>query len=170
MENKNKKVNESEIKNLISKLESDNGSERQQAREELVKIGKDSIDYLLSLVTHHKHIYRWEAVKTLAEIGDPVAIPLLIQSLEDDVVGVRWIAAEGLIKLGRHSVKPLLEILTKKSDSVFILEGVHHVFYDLREKNELPKGFPIEKLLSALKNSEWAASAIPLVIELLKQN
>jgi len=169
MENKSKKSNDAEIKKLISKLESDNGTERQKAREALVKIGKDSIDYLAALVSHRKHIYRWEAVKTLAEIGDPVTIPLLIQALEDDVVGVRWIAAEGLIKLGKYSIKPLLEILTKKSDSVFILEGVHHVFYDLRESNELPAGFPTEKLLSALKNSEWAAGAIPLVIELLKK-
>lgn len=169
MENQNKKSNDAEIKKLISKLESNDGSERQKAREALVKIGKDSIDYLAALVSNHKHIYRWEAVKTLAEIGDPVTIPLLIQALEDDVVGVRWIAAEGLIKLGKHSIKPLLETLTKKSDSVFILEGVHHVFYDLRENNELPAGFPTEKLLSALKNSEWAAGAIPLVIELLKK-
>lgn len=168
MENKSKKIKDTEIKKLIDSLKSNDGLKRQNAREELVKIGKDSVDYLAELLSYPKHIYRWEAVKTFAEIGDSITIPMLIQALEDDVVGIRWIAAEGLIKLGKQSIKPLLETLTKKSDSVFILEGVHHVFYDLREKNELPKGFPIEKLLSALKNSEWAASAIPLVIELLK--
>jgi len=169
MENKSKKIKDTEIKKLIDSLKSNDGLKRQNAREELVKIGKDSIDYLAELLSSPKHIYRWEAAKTLAEIGDTNTIPLLIQALEDDVVGIRWIAAEGLIKLGKQSIKPLLETLTKKSDSVFILEGVHHVFYDLREKNELPKGFPTEKLLSSLKNSEWAASAIPLVIDLLKK-
>jgi len=168
MENKNKKVNESKIKKLIVELGDDKGLKRQEAREELVKIGRDSIDYLLELLTHPKHIYRWEAVKTLEEIEDPVTIPLLIQALEDDKGDVRWIAAKGLIKLGKASIVPLLKALEEKSDSVLVLGGAHHVFFDLREKNELPKGFPIKKLLESIKSPEWSVSVKPLVNKLLK--
>jgi HEAT repeat protein len=168
MEKKSKKEKNSEIKKLIDELGDDKGLKRQNAREELVKIGRDSIDYLSELLTNQKHIYRWEAVKTLEEIGDPIAIPLLIQALEDDKGDVRWIAAKGLIKLGKASIVPLLKALEEKSDSVFILGGAHHVFFDLREKNELPKEFPIKKLLESIKSPEWSVSVKPLVNKLLK--
>jgi len=168
MENNSKKIKKSELQELIIKLGSDNGLERQKARKAFVKMGMDSIDFLMELLSHPKHIYRWEAVKTLEEIADPVSIPLLIQALEDDKSDVRWIAAKGLIKIGKHSIKPLLKILETKSDSVFVLEGAHHVFFELRENKMLPKGFPINKLLSALKNPEWVESVKPIAYEILK--
>jgi len=167
MDNKNKKSNDSEMHELIIKLGSDNGFEREKARKTLVKIGRDSIDFLMELLSHPKHIYRWEAVKTLEEIGDPVSIPLLIGALEDDKSDVRWLAAKGLIKLGKFSIEPLLKILEQKSDSVFVLEGAHHVFFDLRENKVLPKDFPTDKLLSALKNPEWVKSVKPIAYEIL---
>ena len=168
MDDKIKKTKESEMHELIVKLGSDDGIERQSAREALVAIGRDSVDFLMELLSHPKHIYRWEAVKTLEEIGDPDTIPIFIQALEDDKSDVRWIAAEGLIKLGKKSIKPLLNVLIDKSDSVFVLEGAHHIFFDLREKGLLPAGFPTHKLLSALKNPEWIDSVKPLVYDILK--
>jgi HEAT repeat protein len=158
---------DSELHQLIIELGSDNGLEREKARKALVAKGKDSLDYLMELLSHPRHIYRWEAVKTMEEIGDPDSIPMFIQALEDNKSDVRWIAAEGLIKLGSRSVEPLLKVLIEKSDSVFILEGAHHVFFDLDEKGELPDGFSIGKLLSVLKNPEWVESVKPLVYEIL---
>ena len=165
METNNNDIKDLKIKKLISNLGSDSGLVRQKAREEMVKLGQNVIDYLMELLSHPKHIYRWEAVKTLEEIEDPLAIPLLIQSLEDDNEDVRWIAAKGLVKLGKKSILPLLKVLEEKSDSVFILEGAHHVFSDLRENNELPEGFPIDKILTALKNPEWVISVKPLIYQ-----
>ncbi|HRP92676.1 MAG TPA: HEAT repeat domain-containing protein [Ignavibacteriaceae bacterium] len=169
MDNKNKESRNSELHELIIQLGSEDGMERQRAREALVTVGKESIEFLSELLSHPKHIYRWEAVKTLEEIADPVSIPLLIQALEDDKSDVRWIAAKGLIKLGSKSIEPLLKILEEKSESVFVLEGAHHVFFDLRENEALPKDFPIDKLLSALKNPEWVESVKPLVYEILNK-
>jgi HEAT repeat protein len=166
MENKSKKIKNSEMHELIITLGGDNGLEREKARKALVKIGRESIDFLIELLSHPKHIYRWEAVKTLEEIADPLSIPLFIQALEDDKSDVRWIAAKGLIKLGALSIKPLLKILEQKSDSVFVLEGAHHVFFDLMENKVLPKGFPINKLLSSLKNPEWVESVATLAYEI----
>lgn len=167
MDNKIKESESSELHELVVKLGSDDGIEREKARKALVKIGRDSIDILMELLSHPKHIYRWEAVKSLEEIADPISIPLLIQALEDDKSDVRWIAAKGLIKLGSKSIEPLLKILEEKSDCVFILEGAHHVFFDLRENEVLPKDFPIDKLLSALKNSEWVDGVEPLAYKIL---
>lgn len=158
-----------EIQQLLKTLGGKNGMERKKARAELVAKGKNMIDYLMELVNHPKHIYRWEALKTMEEIGDPISIPLFILALEDDASDVRWIAAEGLIKLGMQSIKPLLKTLLQKSDSVFILAGAHHVFYDLKKTEKLPAGFPIDKLLSELKNPEWIESVKPLAYELLNK-
>ncbi len=159
---------DSEMKELIAKLGGENTIERQHAREKLVEIGRDSIDFLMELISHPKHLYRWEAVKTLEEISDPISIPIFIQALEDDKSDVRWIAAKGLIKLGEISIEPLLKYLIENSDSVFALAGAHHVFYDLREMGLLPEDFPTEKLLSALKNPEWIESVKPLAYEILE--
>ncbi len=167
MEKKSNKSRNSDMHELLIRLGSTNGMEREKAREALVEIGRDSIDFLLELLSHPKHIYRWEAVKTLEEIGDPVSIPFLIQALEDDKADVRWIAAKGLIKLGALSIKPILKILEQKSDSVLILAGAHHVFFDLKEKKLLPKGFPTAKLLSALRTPDWVESVKPLAYQIL---
>ncbi len=157
-----------EIQQLLETLGSKNGMERKKAREKLVAKGKTTVDSLMGLLNHPKHICRWEALKTMEEIADPISIPLFIQALEDDESDVRWIAAEGLIKLGIQSIKPLLETLMKKSDSVFVLAGAHHVFHDLKKTEKLPAGFPIDKFLSTLKNHEWTGAITPMASELLK--
>ncbi|VAW17010.1 PBS lyase HEAT-like repeat domain protein [hydrothermal vent metagenome] len=156
-----------EVRQLLKTLGSKNGLEREKARGELVAKGKNMVDYLTGLLNHPKHIYRWEALKTMKEIGDPASIPLFIRSLEDDESDIRWIAAEGLIKMGVQSVKPLLKILIEKSGSIFILAGAHHVFYSLKKAEKVPAGFPVDKLLSTLKNPEWNGSVKPLAFRLL---
>ncbi len=43
-------------------------------------------------------------------------------------------AAEGLINIGKESIKPLLKSIVKKSNSIFLLEGAHHILKDLQFK------------------------------------
>ena len=162
-----RKPEDLEIQQLLKILGSENGMEREKAREELVAKGKMVLASLAKLLDQPKHIYRWEALKIMVEIGDPISISLFIQALEDDESDVRWIAAEGLIKGGAQSINPLLKALVEKADSIFILAGAHHVFYDLKKAEKLPADFPIDKLLSALKNPEWKGSIKPLANELL---
>jgi hypothetical protein len=103
-------------------------------------------------------IYRWEILKTLQQISDSSSIPIFIEALEDEESDIRWVAAEGLIKLGAESINPLLKALVKDSDSVFLCAGAHHVFHDLKKKNMLPVGFHADKLLTALKNPGWSGN------------
>ena len=109
------------------------------------------MDPLLELLNSPLHILRWEAMKALKEIGDRSLIPVFISMLEDDKSDIHWIAAEGLIKLGRPAIEEILISLIKKTDAVFLLHGAHHVFYELHEKNKLPDNFPIDDLLASLK-------------------
>lgn len=167
MEIKNFNSEDVEIHSLLESLGSDNGQERKKAREALVSKGKSVIDYLMELLNHPKHIYRWEAVKTLEEIADPDSVPILIEALDDNKGDVRWIAAEALVKIGLPSIKPLLTILMEKTDSVFLLEGAHHVFFELKEKGMLPANFPVDQLLELLKNPEMNQSVKPLADKIL---
>jgi len=154
---------------LIEDLGNDDGMKRKKARKMLVNHGNQAIEALTKLVDHPKHIYRWEALKSLEEIGSPLSIPIFIRALDDDHSDVRWLAAEGLIKGKRKSLKPLLELILENSDSVFVLSGAHHVIHKLHSDNLLPEGFPAKKILSLLKNPGWEESLKILVHQTLKE-
>lgn len=160
---------EKEIKELLDVLCNDDGHKRKEAREKLVAIGAKTLNYVKDLLDHPKHICRWEAMKVIQEIGDPESIPVFIEALDDDKSDIRWIAAEGLIRTGKYSVRPLLNEVLENDDSVFILNGAHHVFYELNEKELLPKGFPADKLLAVLKNPGNEASLKVLVHQILRE-
>ena len=153
MKSKINKEQHSNIKELLNTLVCDDGMKRKAAREELVKIGSDTIDYLMEYVNHSKHIYRWEALKTMSEIADPISIPFFIDALEDDESDIRWIAAEGLINIGPDVLIPLLKAIIERINSLLILEGAHHVIYDLKKKKGLPKEFPTDKFLATIKRT-----------------
>ncbi len=142
-----------ELEQLVKALCTEQGLKRQQARESLIKKGSKSIPQVKDLLDSEKHICRWEAIKVIAGIGSPETIPLLLDSLLDESGDIRWIASEGLIRTGKYSVKPLLELILDKHDSVFVLNGAHHVFSELNNKDLLPADFPTEELLNHLKVS-----------------
>lgn len=103
---------------------------------------------------------RWEAAKALGEIADPETGPVLVEALEDEEFDVRWLAAEGLVRMNIKGLKPLLEALELRGDSVLLREGAHHVFHDLA-KGRLRKFLvPVLASLEALEPGEevpWTA-------------
>lgn len=107
---------------------------RKKARYDLIKIGKPAINYLNGLLNDPKMHIRWEAIKTLSQIAAPESIPVLIKALENDDFDVRWMAAEGLIDIGKQSIKPLLKALSQNEDSNYLLEGAHHILKGLEFK------------------------------------
>lgn len=107
---------------------------RKKARYDLIKIGKPAINYLTGLLNDPKMHIRWEAIKTLSQIAAPESIPVLIKALENDDFDVRWMAAEGLIDIGKQSIKPLLKALSHNEDSNYLLEGAHHILKGLEFK------------------------------------
>ncbi|MGA7836557.1 MAG: HEAT repeat domain-containing protein [Ignavibacteriaceae bacterium] len=159
-----------EIRQLIKSLCSNDGLERQNARTALAEKGNKSIDFLMELLNSPKHMYRWEAIKTIKEINDPESIPIYLNALEDEKSDIRWIAAEGLINMGNLSVEPLLKRLLEKSEAVFVLEGAHHVFIDLKKNKMLPDDFPIDKLLLALKDTGLVENIKSIAHELLENS
>ena len=114
------------IRRLVDRLARDDVS-RQDARQELVEIGAPAVPFLLPAMESSDDRLRWEAAKTLGQIGDARAVPALIKALEDRRGDIRWLAARGLIAIGRPSVRPLIETLHDNSDSALLRQGAGHV-------------------------------------------
>lgn len=124
-----------EIKRLIAGLRSYEGETRRQARNELVFMGKASVDFLIPLLQDPDDDVRWEAVKALAEITDPRTTSDLVNVLMDHNFGVRWLAAEALISIGRDAVEPLLKGLTEHPESAWLRRGTLHALHVLTKRN-----------------------------------
>ena len=144
-----------DIDSLVAALASPDRVTRQTARETLVAVGHPAVGPLIPLLDdRHDHV-RWEAAKSLADIGDPDAAPALVKTLEDREAGVRWLAAEGLIRMRRAGLKSLLQALIERPDSVWLREGAHHVLHSLT-KMGLAEG--MMPLLTALEGIEPTAT------------
>jgi HEAT repeat protein len=103
---------------------------------------------------------RWEAAEALGEIGDSETAPVLVKALEDEEFDVRWLAAEGLIKMNVRGLKPLLEALEHQRDSGLLREGAHHLFHDLAKGGLRKFVGPVLAALEALEPGEevpWVA-------------
>ena len=122
------------IKDLIANLRSSEGAARREARNTLVFIGRPSVDFLIPLLKDPDDDVRWEATKALSEIADPRAAADLVGLLMDHYFGVRWLAAEALISIGREALRPLLEKLIEHPESSWLQRGTLHVFHNLVKK------------------------------------
>jgi HEAT repeat protein len=147
-----------EVHRYVGMLQSKNGMERQKARIALVTLGIPAIDFFAELATHPEDTVRWEAVKGLGQMMDPITAPLLINALEDENTAVRWLAAEGLIKLNKKGLLPLLEALTRQKITIFLREGAHHVVKAMARK------YPSEQIGKLIKSLDKTTdhSNVPL--------
>lgn len=126
-----------QLSKLIDALGDDNGLVRQRARLQLEHFGRESIPALLeALQSPNAHI-RWEAVQALGEIRDPKTATELVNMLMDEDTGVRWSAMEGLSRMGRDCLRPLLDCFVKNFDSLWMREGVHHILRVLKDRHKL---------------------------------
>jgi HEAT repeat protein len=149
-------VEEPPIETLIKTLSSHKDKAREDARHTLVAIGKAAVPSLIEALKNKNTLMKWEAAKALGEIGDPETAPILVEALEDEEFDVRWLAAEGLIKMNIKGLKPLLEALEHRGDSVWLLEGAHHVFHDLAKGGLRKSLIPVLAALEALEPREGA--------------
>ena len=130
-------INPADIDVLIADLSSEDGLLCQKARIALVKIGEPAVETLIKALENGDGYLHWEVIKALSQIGSPNAVQTLVGALEDSQFSIRWMAAEGLIVIGYDGLEFLLEALEKRSDSVFLREGAHHILHDLISRSML---------------------------------
>jgi len=121
---------------IKTSLNSKNYRKRIDARSALVKMGKTIIPQMHKLLESESNLLRRRAVKIIALIADRRSIPVLINLLGDNNFEIRWIAAEGLIRIGRYSILPLLESVRDGDSSFIHNKGVHHVLLGLLNEKE----------------------------------
>ena len=119
---------------LVAELSSKDSNARRHARTELVKAGADAVIPLAELIHEKDHKLRWEVVKTLSEINSFAAAGPLIEALKDEKSDVRWIAAEGLVHLGKEILPTLMHGIIEHYKSNDFRSGVHHVLKSLKHK------------------------------------
>ena len=120
---------------LIAAMADDHGLTRLKARLSLVAMKQDAVTPLVKALQNPDWRIRWGAAMALRQIGDPAAADALVLSLEDELAGVRWLAAEALIALGSTGLHALLEALIHHSDSLWLRDGAHHIIHDIMEKD-----------------------------------
>ncbi len=125
-----------EVASLITDLVSEYANTRKKARKKLVEMGKDVVPQIHKTLLSKNKLLKWEAALVVEEIGDISSIPVFTELLEDSETDIRWIAAEGLINVGRDCIVPLLKEIMAKGDSYYIRNGVHHVFGEIFDKKE----------------------------------
>jgi HEAT repeat protein len=130
-------VYQQEITDWAVALGARSGLARENARRHLVEMGLAATPVLETLLQDRRKQVRWEAAMAMKEIADPASVQSLIDALEDEDRDVRWVAAEALADIGEVGLKPLLESLVLRGDSLELREGARLVFsqiqdYDLR--------------------------------------
>jgi hypothetical protein len=147
------------IPSLLCSLAGGDPVAREKARETLVAVGRPVVPALIQLLSNRRPLARWEAAKALCGIADPLAATALVNALDDTDDDVRWVAAEGVIALGREGLQPLLAALLERAQSSWFCEGAHHVCYTLVTKRQF--GPILRPLLAAFDQFEPQV-AIPL--------
>lgn len=130
-------LKEENIPDLIADLEHENGLVRQHKRLMLIHRSPESIPALVEALKSNNATVRWEAVRALSDIHDPQTAAAITDMLMDDDAGVRWSAMEGLIRMERACLRPVLERFLKDFDSPWIREGVHHILHVLKDRHLL---------------------------------
>jgi HEAT repeat protein len=147
------------LSDLITALADDEGLERRRARLTLVSMGQPAVALLIEGLSDQRERVRWEAAKALGEMRAPAAAQALVNTLEDESFGVRWLAADGLIAIKREGLLPLLQALVECPDSVLLREGAHHVLRILAGGEDLH--LQLAPVLAALEDVEPALE-VPL--------
>lgn len=137
----------SDIDTLVAALRNRSGAVRERARESLIEIGEPAVDRLIEALREPDHRVQWEAAKALGEIADPAAAPELANQLDHTDFGIRWLAAEGLIAIGREALKPLLAVVAERGEDQSIRDGAHHVLHDLAKQDLREEVSPVIEAL-----------------------
>jgi len=121
---------------LFSLIDVNNYKKHIEVKENFVKEGEKILPVMHKLMKSNYKTTRKEAIKVVEMIAHKSSIQGAIDMLEDRESEIRWIAAEALIRIGRYSIKPLLEALVANGMSYYLRKGAHHVLSELVNKKD----------------------------------
>ncbi|HTQ40401.1 MAG TPA: HEAT repeat domain-containing protein [Pirellulales bacterium] len=116
-----------DIQDLFVALRSDNPLERERARNKLTILGREAIVPLIRELKSPIVHARWEAAKALSQIRDVNAANALAEVMDDENHDVRWVASQGLVRLGAKGLEQTLLALLSHGNSIWVRDSAHHV-------------------------------------------
>jgi hypothetical protein len=137
------------LRQITGLLESGNNPDIHKTIIALGNKGTSIVPLLHEIICSEIGHIRVEAVKVLKYLADKRSIPLLIYLLDDSETGIRWIAAEGLVNIGRSCIVPLLKSIRDRKNPAYLYKGAHHVLNRLLYEDEKEELMP---LLHSLDN------------------
>lgn len=146
-------------KHIIDAIESKDYNKIRNARKALVKMGKSINPLMHQLLESENILLRTEAAKIMELIADKNSINVLIKYLGDKEFEIRWMAAEGLIRIGRKSILPLIKSIRNGKSSFFHNKGVHHVLLVLLNDKEKMK---VKGLIRSLDDFRELGETAPI--------
>ena len=99
------------VEELIEDLNDQDEFVVEEAVGKLELMGDESVDVLMSALSHRKKNIRLNAAKILGYISNPKSIDVLILTLRDNNKLVRREASTALSRMGSLAVNPLIDIL-----------------------------------------------------------
>ncbi len=148
------------IKTYLSALiDVKNYEQHTKTRKEMVQKGEKILPAMHKLMKSDHKVIRKEAIKIIELIAHKSSIPFVIKMLEDHETEIRWIAAEALIRIGRPSIRPLLEELVKNGTSYYLRQGAHHVLSSLVKEKDSDE---LIQLVHVLKNEIEIPERVPI--------
>lgn len=144
---------------IFALVDADNYEGHSKARQALVDKGKEILPIMHRLSKSEHIAIRKEAAKIVELIGHDSSIPIALDMLEDRESEIRWIAAEALIRIGRNSIRPLLEALVLNGSSYYLRQGAHHVLSELVNDKDTKE---LRQLVHVLKTEAEIPERIPL--------
>jgi HEAT repeat protein len=129
-----------------------------------------SVEQKLAVVADTKKtaLEREQAIHSLKNSPTPEVIEELINGLDDDQEGVRWAASSVLIEFGEAALKPLLQALIDRHDSVWLRRGAYRVFHDTKSlKVQQATGEVVKALTGPAAESTTTDAAARAMLKLL---
>ncbi len=129
------------------------------ARQRFVDSGEAVLPVMHQLLHSKQKVIRKQAVKVVELVAHHSSIGELLAMLEDSASGIRWIAAETLIKIGRPALRPLLEALIDRAKYYNFRLGAHHVLAKLVNDKDSEE---LQKVLDMTRSGGATSETIPV--------
>lgn len=128
-------------------------SAREAAIEDAAHIGAPALEMLATLTRSRDPVTRWHAYQAIRHIGGTSAIPLLIAGLNDDDLGIRWVASDGLQEAGPAAFLPVVHAIIDLEATIPFHKAARRVLRRIRPSQAAPE---VDALIESL--ARWTTT------------
>ncbi|HEX6482638.1 MAG TPA: HEAT repeat domain-containing protein [Ktedonobacteraceae bacterium] len=115
------------VQPLLDALQGSDEQMGSQIFSSLVKLGHVAVPALLERSKSSSPWVRWQSIRTLGEIGDRRAVPVLVEAMRDPDHAVAWMGAKELAHFGIPSIEAVLKMLMTEDMTPWLVETASYV-------------------------------------------